>query len=395
MVRRRAAALGLVALIALAPAAPARGQDVAGRVARVEQRLMPRVVIRGEPVAATPLADRMTRLRVPAVSVAVINGGKIEWARAWGQADVAGARAATPATLFQAASISKPVAATAALILVERGQLDLDTDVNRYLESWRLPSDSAGAEAITIRLLATHTAGLTVHGFPGYARSARIPQTPDVLDGKGNTAAVRRDLRPGSEWRYSGGGYTVLQLLLADVADRPFADLMRELVLVPAGMTASTYQQPLPESRWSEAATGYRPDGSPVEENWHVYPEQAAAGLWTTPTDLARFIIEVQSAIRGPAGRVLDQAAAREMIAPTGVGPFAVGLQIDRRGEGWYFTHGGSNWGFRADIIGHVRNGYGVAIMTNGDAGSAVIAELEARIAAAYGWDSLSKPLLR
>jgi CubicO group peptidase (beta-lactamase class C family) len=128
---------------------------------------------------------------------------------------------------------------------------------------------------------------------------------------------------------------------------------------------------------------------------WHVYPEQAAAGLWTTPSDLARFVIEVQRAYRGPGGAVATQASAREMLAPVGVGPFGVGLTVERRGEGWYFSHGGSNWGFRANFVGHFRNGYGLAVMTNGDNGSAVIAELEARVAAAYGWDSLNKPLLR
>jgi len=128
---------------------------------------------------------------------------------------------------------------------------------------------------------------------------------------------------------------------------------------------------------------------------WHVYPEQAAAGLWTTPGDLARFVIEVQTAVRGPAGKVLDQSSAKEMISPVGVGPFAVGLTIEKRGEGWYFTHGGSNWGFRADILGHVRKGYGVAMMANGDNGGALINELEARVAAAYSWDSLDKPIVR
>jgi len=128
---------------------------------------------------------------------------------------------------------------------------------------------------------------------------------------------------------------------------------------------------------------------------WHVYPEQAAAGLWTTPSDLARFVIEVQKAYRGPAGAVLSRASAHEMLAPVGVGPFGVGLTLERRGEGWYFSHGGSNWGFRANIVGHFRNGYGLVVMTNGDNGSSVIAEIESRVAAAYGWDSLNRPLLR
>ena len=128
---------------------------------------------------------------------------------------------------------------------------------------------------------------------------------------------------------------------------------------------------------------------------WHVYPEQAAAGLWTTASDLARFLIEVQTAVRGPAGKVLNEASAREMTAPVGVGPFAVGLSLEKRGEGWYVSHSGANWGFRGDILAHVRKGYGVVILTNGDSGSPAISEIEARVAAAYNWDSVDKPLLR
>ncbi len=130
-------------------------------------------------------------------------------------------------------------------------------------------------------------------------------------------------------------------------------------------------------------------------DSWHVYPEQAAAGLWTTPSDLARFAIEVQRATRGPQGAVLKQATARDMLSPAGVGPMGVGLAVEKRNEGWYFSHGGSNWGFRANLIAHVRKGYGVVTMTNSDLGQPVIAEIEARVAAAYSWDSLDKPIVR
>ena len=145
----------------------------------------------------------------------------------------------------------------------------------------------------------------------------------------------------------------------------------------------------------SHAARAHNGQAKSMGPSWHVYPEQAAAGLWTTPGDLARFIIEVQRAVRGPKGAVLTQAAASAMVSPVGVGPFAVGLGIEKRGEGWYFIHGGSNWGFRGDVVGHVRKGYGVAILTNGDNGGALINEIEARVAAAYHWDSLDKPLRR
>jgi len=145
----------------------------------------------------------------------------------------------------------------------------------------------------------------------------------------------------------------------------------------------------------AHAAYAHDEQGHRMSAPWHIYPEQAAAGLWTTPADLAQFVIEVQLAVRGNKGRVLTSASAREMVAPVGIGPFAVGLMIEKRGEGWYFSHGGSNWGFCADILGHVRKGYGIVVMTNSDAGMPLITEIESRVAAAYGWDSLDKPLVR
>jgi hypothetical protein len=160
-------------------------------------------------------------------------------------------------------------------------------------------------------------------------------------------------------------------------------------------MTHSTYDQPPSQAFAERVARAHNGQGRVMSAPWHVYPEQAAAGLWTTPSDLARFVIEVQRAVRGPRGAVLDQALAHEMVSPVGVGPFAVGLTIEKRGEGWYLTHGGSNWGFRGDILGHVRKGYGVVIMTNGDSGGALIGEVEGRVAAAYNWDSLYKPIVR
>jgi CubicO group peptidase (beta-lactamase class C family) len=374
----RWAPLAVCALVA-----PVAAQDAARQVERVEQRVMPRLVIRGEPVVEARLADRMAHYGVPSVSVAVIDGGAIAWARAWGVADRETGRAATDTTLFQAASISKPVAATAALALVERGALDLDTDVNRYLTSWQVPAaDVQAGEAVTLRRLLTHTAGLTVHGFPGYARSARVASTVEVLEGKGNTAPVRIDLKPGSLWRYSGGGYTVVQLLVSDVAGRSFADVMRETVLEPAGMTSSTYEQPLPEPRWAAAATGYRASGSAVDQRWHVYPEQAAAGLWTTPSDLARWGLAILRAHDGASGGPVSPATARAMLDPSlnnhGLGP---GIGPARR----WFGHGGANEGFRCRLVVFM-DGRGAAIMTNSDRGDGLVAELLGTLADEYGW---------
>lgn len=221
----------------------------------------------------------MSAYRVPGVSIAIIHNGSIEWAQGFGAAQVGGGPVTTE-TLFQAGSISKPVAAMAALHLVEKGTLALDSDVNQALTSWKIPASAAAPGAVvTLRELLSHTAGLTVHGFPGYAAGTPIPTLVQVLDGEkpANTAPVRLEAAPGSRWKYSGGGYTVMQQLLLDVSHQPFPKLMHDTVLAPIGMTRSTYEQPLPTELRSGAATPYKANGAPVEGGFHIYPEMAAA----------------------------------------------------------------------------------------------------------------------
>jgi len=382
---RRLAALLVLATLGCRAGEP--GRDVEARIQRIESRLLPAVLVAGQPVPVHSLAERMEHHRVPAVSIAVINDGELEWARAYGLADVEEGRPATTRTLFQAASISKPVAALAALKLVEDGLLDLDEDVNEKLESWKLPENQyTAAEPVTLRRLLTHTAGTTVHGFPGYAAGATVPTTVGVLDGEGNTDPIRVDTVPGSLWRYSGGGYTIAQLLVRDVTDRPFPEIMRETVLERIGMSESTYEQPLPESRRAQAASGYRADGTEVEGKWHTYPEMAAAGLWTTPTDLARYAIEIQKAYAGEASVVLSSDMARQMLEP-GMNDWGLGPGIGLGGKA--FRHGGSNEGFRCQFIAFMEGGQGAVVMTNSDSGSDLAQEILLTIADEYGWPEL------
>jgi CubicO group peptidase (beta-lactamase class C family) len=369
--------------------------DAAALIARVEAAQTP---ARGGLDSYT-LQELMQRFRVPGVSIAVIKDFEIHWAKAYGQADVESQRPVDTNTMFQAASISKPVAAVASLKLVQEGRFALDDDINKILKSWKVPSSELTREQpVTPRALLSHSSGADDgFGFPGYDPNTPVPTLVQIFEGQppSNVGAVRFGRPVFQGYKYSGGGVTIMQLAVMDVTGKPFAEYMQANVLGPIGMNNSSYEQPLPAALAARAARAHNAAGRPSAAPWHVYPEQAAAGLWTTPSDLARFMIEVQRAYRGPRGAVLRQASAREMIAPVGVGPFAVGFTIERRGEGWYFMHGGSNWGFRANVIAHVRNGYGSVIMTNGDNGGQVIVELESRIANAYNWDSLHKPLLR
>ncbi len=345
------------------------------------------------------IQELMQKFRITGVSVAVIKDSAIHWAKGYGVADVDGGRPVEPDTMFQAASISKPVTAMAALKAVQDGRLSIDADVNQILKSWKVPEGEwTATQPVTLRSLLSHTSGADDgFGFPGYAPSQPRPTVPQILNGEkpSNVGAVLFARPPFAGFKYSGGGFTIAQLALTDALGKPFAEIMQTSVLDPLEMKDSTFEQPLPAAREAKAAHAHSGQGRAMDASWHVYPEQAAAGLWTTPSDLARFAIEVQRALAGPKGRVLSQAMAREMVAPTGVGGYAVGLSIEKRAEGWYFSHGGGNWGFRCNLVAHVRKGYGVVVMTNSDSGGAILGEIEARVASAYGWDSLDKPIPR
>lgn len=346
------------------------------------------------------IQERMKHYAVPGVSIALINNGKIEWVRAYGVRDSKTKEPVTPDTLFQAASISKPVSALGAMLLVEEGKLALDENVNAKLTSWKLPENELTQKTpVTLRALLTHTAGTTVHGFRGYSVGEAVPAVPQILDGAkpANSAAVRVDKMPGTEWRYSGGGTTIAQQLVADVARQPFAEYMRERVLVPAGMARSAYEQPLSGERAVNVASGHN-KGEPVRGKWHVYPELAAAGLWTTPRDLATFAIEVQRAARGGASTWLKQATAQQMVSEaSGIAntkrPWAIGFGLDTARGNTRFGHGGSNEGFRCNLVAYVGDGRGIVVMTNGDEGSRLIEEIQHAAAFVYEWKELAPPV--
>jgi CubicO group peptidase (beta-lactamase class C family) len=362
---------------------------LAARIARIENGLLPAVVIKGQPPqSSTTIADRMAYHKVPGVSVAFFDHGQILWTRAYGLADVAAKRPVTPDTLFQAASISKPVSALAALRLVQDGKLTLDEDVNVKLRTWKVPDNAFNAkEKVTIRRILSHSAGLTVHGFPGYASDEPIPTAGQILNGEkpANTDPIRVDVVPGTLWRYSGGGYVVLQTLLSDVTGKPFPQIMRELVLAPAGMTHSTYEQPLPKNRAQEAATPYRSDGTPVKGGAHAYPEMAPAGLWTTPSDLARMAIEVQNEYEGKSSKILSQGTARQMLTRQ-IGTWGLGFGLESPDGKPTFSHGGANEGFRCNIETYTDSGQGFAVMTNSDSGGELAQEIFRAVAKEYGW---------
>lgn len=327
------------------------------------------------PRSAEPasLASYLRWSGTPGLSIAVVDDGELAATWCAGTADVDTGQPVDARTRFQAGSISKPVAAACALRLVAEGVLGLDDDVSDRLQSWRIPDSDGWQPRITLRQLLSHTAGLTVHGFPGYPAGQPVPSLPELLNGSGNTPPVFVTTMPGLQFSYSGGGYCVLQQLLVDVTEMAFEELAYELVLEPIGMVDSTYAQPLPREYADTAATGHRPGGRPVTGRWHTYPEQAAAGLWTTPADLARFFVAVRDSRAGRPDALLPPALADEMATAQAPNrPYGLGLQLALDDEPQSIGHGGTDEGFRAHAVLH-DTGQGAVLMTNSDTGDGLI----------------------
>jgi CubicO group peptidase (beta-lactamase class C family) len=346
---------------------------------------------------ADTLADRMKAYHVTAVSVAVIDNYRIAWAQGFGVTGPGSKIPVNDKTLFQAGSISKVLSAVAILRLVDSHALSLDQTANSALISWKIPDNAFTQNApVTVRRLLSHTGGTTVHGFPGYERDAPQPTLVQLLDSKhpANTEAVRVVFQPGSKWAYSGGGYEILQQLAIDTTRRPFPALMQESVLAPAGMEESTYEQPLPEAFRARAACGVRQNGGAVKGCWHVYPEMAAAGLWTTPSDLARFAILLMRARSGLPQPLLSSDLARQMFTshgePSELPGTYEGLGVFFSGE--RFLHPGDDAGFTALLVGY-SSGKGAVIMCNGDFAYPLLDEIGRGIAREQHWPD-SDPLV-
>ena len=343
--------------------------DLDQRIGSIEHGLVPASVASGEPLPRFSVWERMHRYRVPGLSAAFIEKGKIAWVRSYGVADVATGAPVTARTLFQAASISKSVTAAAVMRLVQHGKLGLDDDVNKELRTWKVPENEfTRTEKVTVRRLLSHTAGLTVHGFSGYAAGEPLPTLLQMLDGEApaNSGPVRVEAVPGTAFSYSGGGYLLLRTLMSDVTHTPFPDLMQRLVLGPIGMTHSTFAQPIPTRLQPIAASAHQADGTPFPGRFHVYPEMAPDGLWATASDLARFAIEIQNALAGKS-KVLSQAIAHEMLTEQRQG-YALGFRVGAdEGRSW-FEHDGSNFGFFSEMIVYTDSlGQGLIVLTNGN----------------------------
>lgn len=373
---------------AVGATAQSKSDDQQAHIQHIEVKAVDLKLNESDPPLQMSLQQLMELYKIPAFSIAVIDDYKIVWAKAYGVTDAGGKTPATTKTLFQAGSISKPVAATGALFLVEQGKLSLDEDVNEKLKTWKVPENEyTKTQKVTLRRLMSHTGGLTVHGFPGYDVDEPLPTLVQIFNGEkpANTEPIRVDMVPGTQERYSGGGVTIEQQLMIDVTGKPFPEFMREMVFEKIGMRDSSYSQPLPHDWAARTAAGTSIQGTPVHGRWHVYPEMAAAGLWTTPSDLAKFAIEIALSKQGKANHVLSEKMTNEMLTPV-LGEAGLGFFIDKKIAG-QFDHGGADEGFQAFLTMNAISGKGVAIMADSDNGIAAAQMVIHSLAKEYAWN--------
>ncbi|CAN5594165.1 hypothetical protein BH23BAC1_BH23BAC1_43230 [soil metagenome] len=382
--------IGNLSLVAQQP--EALSPEVLKKIKLVEENLGESIKTSNTPII---LQERMKEYNIPGLSIAVIKDFKVEWAKGYGFADLQKKIPVTTQTLFQAASINKSLNGLGVLKLVEQKKLDLDQDINNYLTSWKFPYDTAKTKSkITSKILLSHSAGLSVHGFRGYAPGEAIPDLVQILNGEApaNSAPVRSMFEAGTKVQYSGGGTTISQLLVMDITKQAYHQYMQMNVLKPLHMINSFYTVPPPANRTSLLATGYRREGGEVDGKFHFYPEQAAASLWTNPIELCQFIIEMQLALEGKS-KYLSKETATIMVTPF-MDEAALGVFIKNVGEDKYFNHGGANEGFRCQYYGSLEGGNGVVVMVNSDNG-AIIEEIINSVATVYGWKDFYKPQIR
>ncbi|MBC7400673.1 MAG: serine hydrolase [Mucilaginibacter sp.] len=372
----------------------AQDATIKEKIQQVENGLVPSMQTEGP--TSYNINERMAFYHIKGISIAVVHNYKIEWAKGYGWANEEKKLAVTTATLFQAGSVSKSLNSIGVLKLVQQKKIDLYADINTYLKSWKFPYDSLSkGKKITVANLLSHTAGLTVHGFGGYQIGKQLPTIPQILDGMkpANSPAVRSMYQPGYKYEYSGGGTIISQLIVMDVTGQQYDKYMFDNVLKPMGMTNSSYQQPPAGKEPQILSTAYYPNDEVIGK-YHVYPEQAAAGLWTNPTDLAKYVIETQLALQGKSHKVLDQETTKIRLTPYVDKSAALGVFIDNLDGTKYFQHSGVDEGFITQYYGSLEDGNGLVVMINTSNGNSIMPEIINSIAKVYGFKGLYRSKL-
>jgi CubicO group peptidase (beta-lactamase class C family) len=341
-----------------------------------------RIVPPDGPAATLSLAEAMDALHVPSVGVALIRNGEIAWSRTFGMNPEGD-------PIYQAASLSKFVAAVVAMKLVDDGVLSLDAPVDTKLRMWRASwPPYTDNHPVTLRWLLSMRAGASVPGFMGYDRGAPLPSLSEILNGTppANSQPVTIISTPGEVYAYSGGGYEVVEALIEDATTKSFAEVAKESVFSPLGMASSSFTEPLPASR---VATGHMGDGTELPGGWRVMPELAAAGLWSTPQDLARLLVSIVDGYHGRAGAILSKVMVDEMLTPQGDGPYGLGAAISGQGQDVVLMKRGQNVGYQGYLILFPAMGDGMVVMTGSNNGTVLAESLIRRAAEIYAWPAI------
>ncbi len=369
--------------------------DAQVRKKQVTDGILPYMVFEGE-TKPVSVATRMNMSKTPAFSVAVIHNGKLDWSQAWGKLQEDGGNADCD-SLFQAGSLAKPVTLMAALRMKASGLVDFDQDIETYFSSYRLPEgQQSKSNPITLRNLLSHSAGIVRGGYAGYANNEAMPTDEQIVRGEApsNSRKVEVVNKPGESLAYSGGGYTLIEIALQDELNRPFELIMRDWLLAPIGMKQADFTVPLPLSKHSHTARGHEIDGSVIAGGWNNYPEQAAAGLWATATDLAMFLLELHKGYHGKSD-VFTQASIEDILS-TPIANHAYGFRLINDGNGQVFmTHYGGTVGYRAGITLNLRTGNGAVFLANSDNGSNLGEEFFSAVARAYEWPVFREKIIK
>lgn len=383
--------LGLVALGIGDSFASSNDEVLVETLRQIETGLRPAI----RPVdAATEhwtIIERMRHYSVPAVSLAIVHDGKLALAKAYGEVQSGFGEPVTTDTVFSVGSLSKVGAAMVVLRLVADGAVDLDADVAKAIKRWRVPNSPIRVREgmhVTLRGLLSHTAGLSVHGFADFQPSEDIPSVVEILEGAApaKNAPVQLIYPPGASSAYSGGGTTVVELLVEEITKLEFPDAAEENVFAPLEMARTTYRNPLPASH-GNIARAHDEDGKLAAKprGWHTFAERAASGLWTTPSDYARMVVALMDSYHGTGG-FLPQSIAIDALTEVGASPYGLGPELDGFGLNRRFMHGGSNESYKAFFEVYIERGEGLIVFTNGANGDAIYAEIRRAAASAFGW---------
>jgi CubicO group peptidase (beta-lactamase class C family) len=368
-------------------------QGIETRIQNVENGLIPPIILlpTGGKITPKNILHKLKEYKVNGASVAVIHNGRLDWSKAYGFTNSKKTHPVTKETLFQSASIGKVITAMSVLLMVQDGLLDLDENVNNKLKRWKLEENkNTEKQKVTLRHLLSHTAGLhDDYGFLGYNPKNNIPTLLQILN-NGSSTNAKKSLTvksvPGKVERYSGGGYLIIQLLIEDVSGISFSDYVQKSILDPLKMSHTTYDYQPDKNMGRLIATGHRSNGKPLrKKKYHIYPEMAAAGPWTTAEDLSKLVISIQMAIKDGSHSIFDQKLINEFITPK-INHRGLGINIRGIDKPLAFWHSGQNLGYTGLLYGLIEKGEGAIILLNSDGGEGLLKEFISSVANTYNW---------